>query len=123
LQADQLLRERSYPIDVIADPTKVDPHVAAICPTQVGKRLSERRVATLPIRIVFVARHEHADAPYAGALLCSCRERPSRRAAERSDEFAPSKANAHLALPCEPLDQAGDRASTGDRRPGGFSFL
>ena len=30
LQADQLLRERSYPIDVSASPPKVDPHVAAI---------------------------------------------------------------------------------------------
>src|SRR5439155_14922369 len=41
LQADQLLRERSYPIDVTAAPTKVDPHVAATGPTQVRKRLSE----------------------------------------------------------------------------------
>ena len=31
LQADQLLRERSYPIGVGATPTKVHPHVAAIC--------------------------------------------------------------------------------------------
>jgi hypothetical protein len=29
LQGDQLLRERSYPIDVIAGPTKVHPHVEA----------------------------------------------------------------------------------------------
>jgi hypothetical protein len=35
LQADQLLRERSYPIDVNAAPTKVYPHVAAIGPIQV----------------------------------------------------------------------------------------
>jgi hypothetical protein len=33
LQADQLLRERSYPIDVCAVPPKVDPHVAANGPT------------------------------------------------------------------------------------------
>jgi hypothetical protein len=43
LQADQLLRERSYPIVVTAAPPKVHPHVAAIDPTQVRKRLSERR--------------------------------------------------------------------------------
>ena len=49
--------------------------------------------------IVFVVRHEHADAPYAVALLGARRERPSRRAAEERDELAPSKANAHLALP------------------------
>jgi hypothetical protein len=35
------------------------------------------------------------------APLRACRERPSRSATESSDEFAPSKANAHLALPCE----------------------
>jgi hypothetical protein len=33
LQADQLLGERSYPIDVTAVPPKVDPHVAAIDPS------------------------------------------------------------------------------------------
>jgi hypothetical protein len=33
LQTDQLLRDRLYPIDVVAGPTKVDPHVAAIGPT------------------------------------------------------------------------------------------
>ena len=33
LQADQLLRERSHPIDVTAAPPKVNPHVAAIGPT------------------------------------------------------------------------------------------
>jgi hypothetical protein len=48
LQADQLLRERSYPIDVTAGPTKVDPHVAAIGPTQVRKRLREREELSLP---------------------------------------------------------------------------
>jgi len=38
------------------------------------------------------------EAPHAPALLRACRERPShRRAAERSDEFAPSKA--HQLLP------------------------
>jgi hypothetical protein len=38
LQADQLLRERLYPIGVSAGPTKVHPHVAAIGPPQVRKR-------------------------------------------------------------------------------------
>ena len=41
----------------------------ALGPTQVRKRLCERREATLVLRIVFVARHEHADAPHAPALL------------------------------------------------------
>src|SRR5215831_2349864 len=51
LQADQLLRERSYPIGVTAGPTKVHPHVAAIGPAQVRKRLGERREASLRHRI------------------------------------------------------------------------
>jgi hypothetical protein len=33
-------------------------------------------------------------------------------AADERDELAPSKANAYLALPCEPVDQAADRGST-----------
>jgi hypothetical protein len=61
--------------------------------------LCERRDESLRHGIVFVEPHEHADAPYAVALLRARRERPSRRAAERSDELAPSKANLHLALP------------------------
>ena len=90
LQADQLLRERSYPIGVNAGPPKVHPHVAAIGPTQARKRLSERREARLHQGIVFVGRLEHADAPHAVALLRAHCERPCRRAAESSDEFAPS---------------------------------
>jgi hypothetical protein len=51
------------------------------------------------VRLVFAERHQHADAPHAVALLRARRERPRHRAAESSDEFAPSKANAHLPLP------------------------
>jgi hypothetical protein len=91
--------KRLHPIDVNAAPTKVHPHVAAIAPTQVRKRLRERRGARLPRRIVFVARYEHADAPHAPALLRAHRERPSRRAAEPSNDFPPPKANVHLPLP------------------------
>ena len=90
LQADQLLRERSYPIGVIAVPPKVHPHVAANDPTQVRKSLRERREARLPQRIVFVARHEHADAPHPVALLRPGHHRPHRRAPEPRDKFAPS---------------------------------
>src|SRR5262249_16489818 len=83
LKAHQLLRECSNPIDVTAAPPKVHPHVAAIGPTQVRKRLRERRQAKLPLRIVFVPRHENADAPHAAALLCTRRERPRRCAAQQ----------------------------------------
>src|SRR5215470_15581228 len=69
LQADQLLRERLYSIDVAAAPAWVHPHVAAIGPTQGRKRLRERRDVSLHHGIVFVASDEHADAPHAVALL------------------------------------------------------
>jgi hypothetical protein len=92
VQADQLLRERSYLIDVGAAPTKVNPHAAPIGPTQVPKRLRERGEATHRRRIVFVKRHEHADPPHPAALLRPRRERPRHRAAECSDEFAPPDA-------------------------------
>jgi len=76
LQAHQLLRERSHPIDVIPAPTKVHPHVAAIDPTQARKRLRERGDHSLHHGIAFVAHHEQADAPYPLALLRARRERP-----------------------------------------------
>jgi hypothetical protein len=63
LQGDQFLGDRSYPIDVTVAPTKVHPHVAASGPTQARKGLSKRRDGSLHQGIVFVARHEHADAP------------------------------------------------------------
>jgi hypothetical protein len=88
VQADQLLRKHSYPIDVIAAPTKVHPHVAAIGPTKARKGLRERREGRLRRGIVFVARHEHADAPHARVLLRPCRERPCSRAAKERDEVA-----------------------------------
>jgi len=89
LQADQLLCERSYPIDVIAAPTKVHPDVAAIDPTQARKRLLERGEANLRHGIVFVEQHEHANPPYAVALLRVRRERPCHCTQPRY-EFAPS---------------------------------
>ena len=49
MQADQLLRERSYPVGVIAVPPKLHPHVAAIGPTQARKRLSERSDENNPV--------------------------------------------------------------------------
>ena len=86
MQADQLLREHLYPIGVSAGPSKVHPHVASNSPTQVRKRLSERRDESLPIRIGFVVRHERADAPYAVGLLPLRHHRRHRRAPNPRDE-------------------------------------
>jgi hypothetical protein len=88
LQANQLLRERSYPIDITTAPTKVNSHVAAIGPTQVRKRLSEPRHPSIK-GIVFVESHEHADPTHPAALLRARRDWPCRRAAEERDELAP----------------------------------
>jgi hypothetical protein len=63
---------------------------------QPGSSPLEKKLARLTI--IFVIGHEHADAPQAVALLRPRHERQRRRIAESSDEFAPSKANAHLAL-------------------------
>jgi hypothetical protein len=89
LQTNQLLSERSYPIDVTAAPTKVDPHVAAVGPTQVRKPSRESRVARLPLRIVFVKSHEHADAPHSAWLLRPRHHRPRHRTPEAGDECPP----------------------------------
>src|SRR5262249_32647583 len=89
--ADQLLSERSYPIDVIAVPPKVHPHVAAIDPTQIRNRSSERGNVSLPHGIVFVAPHQHADAAHSVRLLRARRKRPRDcRATKEGDELAPS---------------------------------
>jgi hypothetical protein len=99
LQADQLLREHSYPIDVNDSITKVHPDVAAIGPAQLRKRLGERGVATPCEGIVFVAHHEHADAPHTVAPLRPRRERPRHRSDKERDEFASCNGGGHLPAP------------------------
>jgi hypothetical protein len=42
LQTDQFPCKRSHPIGISAAPPKVHPHVAAVVPTQVSKRLTRR---------------------------------------------------------------------------------
>src|SRR5262249_21547371 len=93
-------------------------HVAAFGPTQVRKHLRERREVSLRHGIVYIARHEHADAPYAVALLRPRRKGPRRRPTEPSDEFAPSKENAHLALRASQwIKPAGAGQQVTGRRP------
>jgi hypothetical protein len=61
--------------------------------------LRERGEARLKDGIVFVARHEHADAPHARALLPPRWHRPRRRAAEKRDELAPPQLSKLHPLP------------------------
>jgi hypothetical protein len=112
LQADQLLRERPYPIDVTAGPTKVDPHVAAIGPTQARKRLRERREGKLHLRIIFVGLYEHADALHPLALLRARRDWPCRRrASERDYEFSSCNRDSHW-TPLRQVSTLGKRDDT-----------
>jgi hypothetical protein len=68
----------------------VHPHVAAIGPTQVRKRLRKRRDESLQQGIVFVERSEDANPPHTLALLRPRRQRPYCRAAKARNKFAPS---------------------------------
>jgi hypothetical protein len=90
LHADQFFRQRSRPIGVTVGRTNIHPQVAINDPTQVRKRLRERSEAKLPRGIVFVGPHEHADAPYAVALLRPRHHRPRRRAPKPRNELPPS---------------------------------
>src|SRR5262249_55554928 len=67
----------------------IDPHVAALGPTQLLQRLHECREAGLPIWIVRSGTgDEHANTMGPVWLLRARRERPSRRAAEQGNETA-----------------------------------
>src|SRR5262249_4785071 len=124
LHADQLLRERSCPIGVTGVPPNVHPHVAAIGPTQVRKRLREPSDVSLRRGIVFVERDEHADAPHALALLRARRERPRRRASERDYEFLSCNRDSHWTPLRQVSTLAAGRYHCGFRRnPAGYSDL
>jgi hypothetical protein len=69
-------------------PSNVYPHVAAIGPAQVRKRLRKRRDARLIQEIVFVALHEQADAPHATSLLRARHHWPRRRSTKPRDEIS-----------------------------------
>src|SRR5262249_6306240 len=72
-----------------ASPAGVDPHVAADVPAQYRKPLQERPDAGRIFRMVNGCWQEHANAPYALALLRPRRQRPRRCAAEQRDDLAP----------------------------------
>src|SRR6516162_5921346 len=101
-------------------PAVLDQHVAALDKADFAQSLAKSREA---ICAPFGRTGIENPNWWYRRLLRTRRERPRRRAAESSDEIAPSKKNAHLALPCEPVDQVGDRGSTGDRTSGGRPSL
>src|SRR6516162_2718436 len=98
---------------------------AALCalagPTKGAASCTEADIAAAPTNAIIKMKCRCLCMPPSLSVTArrSWRLGHAARAAERSDEFAPSKANAHLALPCEPVDQAGGLGSTG--RPGADS--
>jgi hypothetical protein len=50
----------------------------------------ERRLAGYRFRIIICEELEHANAPYLVGLLCTRRNRPSRRAAQKRNKLPPS---------------------------------
>src|SRR5438105_6877193 len=58
-------------------------------PAELGKSLPERRELLLPLGIIDLACHQHADPTYAGVLLRAHRMRPSRGRSEQRNELAP----------------------------------
>jgi hypothetical protein len=85
LQADQLLRERSYPIDVTSAPTKVHPKVASFRPAETAQALCQSHDAGLRLRIILGEARQHAKPPYPLARLRARRQRPCRRDAEERE--------------------------------------
>jgi hypothetical protein len=71
-------------------PASVDPHVAAVGPTQLLQPAQKRGEPSLLNRICpRAAAHQHADQPPPFALLPARRERPCCcRATEQRDEVA-----------------------------------
>jgi hypothetical protein len=76
LQVDQFSCELLDPLRSAGGPTNVEPHVAAVYPTQLMKPLREARNPKRSLRIVFAERHEHTDAPKTVRLLRARHERP-----------------------------------------------
>src|SRR5262249_32955820 len=103
LLCNQFLRESAHQFHVGGcHPTGVDVNVAALCPPEFLKLLSERLDMRLSFQVVLGIAHQHPDAPHPVGLLRARRERPrSRRAAECGQQFPPSDGDCHTPLPRE----------------------
>src|SRR5215831_19606214 len=65
-----------------------DEQVAAHRPSELSHPLLESRLARLCLRVAGLERHQHADTPYALALLRARHERPCDCGAYQGDEIA-----------------------------------
>jgi hypothetical protein len=90
-QSHEFHRIGAYARGVGTAPAIVEADVAAVAPTELFKRLPQRRLVRLCVRIALGERTKHADAPHALALLRPRRERQGcRRAEQRYELAAPS---------------------------------
>jgi hypothetical protein len=74
-----------------AGPAVLDQKVASLDPSQLPQAVFERGHARLCFWVAGDKTHQHAEAPHPFGLR-ERRKRPSDRAAEKRDEFAPSYA-------------------------------
>src|SRR5262249_49094185 len=84
---DQFLRVSANPRRIAATPSDFKLHIVIFGPTQLMQQLHKHRETSLSV-CRFGRTHEHADLPYALALLRARKERPRRRAAQHRHELA-----------------------------------
>src|SRR6516225_9014788 len=93
---------------VVTDPSdKRVPELVRSCLAALGSQLLSLKKQILEFDRMILAWHrcnqtsKRLNSDHRERRLRARRERPRNRRAATSDEFAPSKANAHLPLPCE----------------------
>src|SRR6516164_11380321 len=100
-QPEQLLGILAVAVAVASGRAVLHLQIPADAPAAFGQPVKEGREAGLAFRILRGKAGQESDTRHTFRLLRPRRKRPSSdRAAESGDEFAPSKANAHLALLC-----------------------
>ena len=78
----------------------VDPHIAAIGPTQLRKPARQPGRVGLRLRIGFIELDEHTDPPHWFSLLRAGGERQcGHRATKRDNESSPSDMDCHVTPP------------------------
>src|SRR5262249_25671927 len=88
IERDQLLREAPDLLEVGARPARLDRKIAADRPAQLIQPFPQCGEPPLRLGVGFGCTGQDADPPH--RLLRAGDERPSRRAAEKRDEFAAS---------------------------------
>src|SRR6516162_5477838 len=88
LGRNDLLGQPLKQIHVRSAPSIIDAEVSALYPTSLLQTLTKRRDPMLILRIVLGGLHQHGE--LAHSFLSARRKRPPCRAAEQSDELAPS---------------------------------